>query len=319
MKLGSATLVWLLLGLMPACASDSFSSIPEEEKEPSSPAPDPEPEPLVCPTAVGLDPAPTYEAFGQHSNAECTSVDLVSFSVDPTTASTFSVSGYAPGTAAGTYYVRGVSGEEVAGPIPVAGGSGAFDMTAPLFCGEQVVKLVFCNADCVYVAVIPVVGRPCAANNLQVTLSWDDLGRDWELHLIRQGGQINDGVNDCTWNTCVSSSLDWGVLGSSVDDPQKDIDDIDSHGPENIYLDNPAAGTYTIMVEHWSGSGSASSDGRAIINVDGVATTLDVTNLAPYEVWTVATVAWPSGVVTPVNNRYSCGGNWSNGCDAAIP
>src|SRR5687768_3351479 len=46
---------------------------------------------------------------------------------------------------------------------------------------------------------------------IAVDMHWDDLGLDWELHLVKPGGRINDALTDCTWTTCIYSSPDWGV------------------------------------------------------------------------------------------------------------
>ena len=156
--------------------------------------------------------------------------------------------------------------------------------------------------------------------DLAVTVFWDDAGLDWELHLVKPGGQINDSVNltDCTWTTCISSSPDWGVIGDAFDDPHKDIDDVDTQGPERIWMANPENGTFTVMVEHW-GSGSAESDGYVTILAGGVEHMVEMQNLASHHVWTVATIEMPAGTVTTSTETYDCNASWAGGCTAAIP
>lgn len=205
--------------------------------------------------------------------------------------------------------------------------AGAFEVTVPLFCGEQSVTLAWQNDAGTSGVVLHPIGGACTAAALQVTLTWDGLGDDFELHLIREGGRINDrtedgsGSNDCTWNTCIHSSPDWGVIGSADDDPVKDIDDTGSFGPENIMLRQPESITYTVMVEHW-GSGSADADGEVTINIEGgQALTLPITNLAPHWVVTVATIEFPSGTIIPIGEQYDCSDEWgvNGGCGAALP
>jgi hypothetical protein len=54
---------------------------------------------------------------------------------------------------------------------------------------------------------------------------------------------------DCFWN---GRNPDWGVLGDESDDPRLDIDCPGDCRAENINLNNPAQGIYTIMVDTYS-------------------------------------------------------------------
>jgi uncharacterized protein YfaP (DUF2135 family) len=167
-------------------------------------------------------------------------------------------------------------------------------------------------------------GGACGVPDLQVSLAWDALGLDWELHLIRQGGRINDntGKTDCTWTTCISSHPDWGVQGDPYDDPSKDVDDTSTYGPENIFLNRPEAITYTVMVEHW-GAGQPQSSGTVTLNLKGQPPMVIAKNgLVSHHVWKVATIAYSQGgtaVVTPFQDDIDCTGSWSGGCTLAIP
>ena len=74
-----------------------------------------------------------------------------------------------------------------------------------------------------------------------------------------------------------------------------------------------------MLVEHW-GTGTPDSDGTVTIDVTGQASiTLSMMDLAPQHVWTVATIAWPSGVITPSTSVFDCTAAWSGGCTAALP
>lgn len=220
----------------------------------------------------------------------------------------------------GVFFVSagaGAMAQELSGPIATQP-AGNFSFTAPLFCGVQIVKCVWSNAAGSYVLNIRVTTTNCVNADIRVTISWDELGEDWELHLIKPGGRINDDATDCTWTSCIDTGPDWGVKGDASDDPLKDVDDLDSYGPENIFLAKPENGRYTVMVEHW-GRGSPMSDGQAIVNVRGQAVVFSIMDLAPQWVWTVATIDWPSGVVTPVGTVFDCSAMWSGGCNAPIP
>jgi hypothetical protein len=230
----------------------------------------------------------------------------------------------------GVYYVVGPSGSVNRQQIPTDTTAGTYSVNGLLFCGDQTVKLVWSNAQgpCALVEQITRTGADggaCSAPDMQVSLAWDALGLDWELHLIRQGGHINDTttMTDCTWTTCISSHPDWGVQGDPYDDPSKDVDNTSTYGPENIFLNRPEAITYAVMVEHW-GSGQPQASGVVTINLAGQAPmVIAKTGLASHHVWKAATIAYPQqgapAVVTAFQDDIDCTASWSGGCTLAIP
>jgi uncharacterized protein YfaP (DUF2135 family) len=159
----------------------------------------------------------------------------------------------------------------------------------------------------------------CVDAELRITTVWDGGGRDWELHLIKPNGTINDNASDCTWTSCISQQPDWGVVGELADNPRKDVDWLQSYGPENIFLDGLEDGVYTIMVEQWSSSGAPDSDGRVIINMADKLVVIDIQDLAPMEVWTAARIHMPERIVETSQSVFDCSANWSGGCREAIP
>lgn len=159
---------------------------------------------------------------------------------------------------------------------------------------------------------------PPAPADFNIAVWWDDLGLDWELHLVKPSGRINDNATDCTWTSCVGHSPDWGAVGDPVDDPHKDYDNTGEYGPERIWMADPEVGTYTVLVEHW-GAGQSGSSGYVTVDIDGTVTTVSMNGLAPQHVWTVATIEWPSGVVTPSQAVFDCSASWSSGCTAPLP
>jgi hypothetical protein len=269
---------------------------------------------------IGEDPAPeaTEPGESQTCDAGGPDSDLGVFVYTDVTESTINLRGTVSGAAGdGVYYV--VEGaQSIGGPVATDSTTGAFDITLPLFCGEQLIKLAWKTEGCQLRVVTRVARVDCTDEEIRVTLTWDGLGDDFELHLIKQDGQINDNDTDCTWSSCVGTGPDWGVAGVATDNPLKDVDDLDTYGPENIYYANPETGIYTVMVEHW-GPGSAEADGNVIINVGGQVHSNAIQNLPPQRVWTVGTIEWPSGVVTLGQGVFDCSANWSEGCRAELP
>jgi hypothetical protein len=96
--------------------------------------------------------------------------------------------------------------------------------------------------------VINVVPR----QGLTVQLTWDSASaRDIDLHLNRgstaTGWCTND---DCNFS---NSNPNWG--GGDAD-PSLDLDDTSGFGPENINIDNPNDGAYTVAATYYGGTGS---------------------------------------------------------------
>ena len=274
------------------------------------------------------DPLPDATQPGVVTCAGCPTVAGID-DLEPAVGSetTFAFTGEVSGaTGEGVFYVVNAEGQSLGGAIPIEE-TGLFGVTVPLFCGPQTVKLAWHNDSGTAGVVLTPSTSACTAYALRVTLTWGELGDDFELHLVREGGTINDRTdngsisNDCTWTTCIGASPDWGVIGDPSDDPVKDIDDTGSYGPENIILTGPEAITYTVLVEHWD-NGDPGADGEVIINVEGGGVVaVPITDLAPLWVMTVATIEFPSGTITPIAEQYDCKAEWglNGGCGAALP
>jgi hypothetical protein len=164
----------------------------------------------------------------------------------------------------------------------------------------------------------------CGTGDIQVTVTWDHLGKDLELHLIRPMGFLNDtvGGSDCTWNTCISQQPDWGVPGDTSDDPRKDIDNVSTFGPENVFLRQPAPGTYAVMVEHWGSTGEPCTADVTVTVAGQVALQRSINLFSSHHVWDVARIEWPAATVTPVDQDIDCTASWgvdTRGCDLRLP
>lgn len=277
------------------------------------------PDAMVDPMIGLSDPAPGVDTTGANGGSGCPTTSDTTFTIDAGSATSHTFAGTVTGAVGdGVFWVKGPNGELVGGTMETDAG-GNYSKTLPIFCGDNEVKLVWNNATCPLVVVYDVMHSGCTASDFTITVQWDAIGRDWELHLIKPGGKINDNATDCTWTSCISGSPDWGVVGDATDDPHKDIDNTGAYGPENIWLSKPENGTYTVMVEHWNGAGSPMSDGFVTLNVAGHPFTVAIQDLAPFHVWTAATIEWPSGTVTTSHANYDCSGNWSSGCRDSIP
>lgn len=265
------------------------------------------------------DPAPGIDEPGLHRCETGPVVSEGTFKRDLGDATSTILSGTVTGADGdGRFYVESAEGQSLGGAVRTNPNAGVYKVEVPLFCGAQTVKLVWENADCKIVVVYEITTDACETD-IRVTLTWDALGRDFELHLVQDAGRINDDATDCTWTSCIGHSPDWGVVGDSRDDPSKDVDNTGSHGPENIFLERASAGSYTVMVEHW-GAGDPRADGEVTINAGGrKPLVIRFFNLAPYVVFTAAQIDWPGGAVRVIGDFHDCSANWSGGCRDPIP
>jgi len=123
---------------------------------------------------------------------------------------------------------------------------------SPDVAGEYIGELVVTDND-------GLTSDPCyatlnatAGDGLWVETFWTRSGDDMDLHLLDDGGSLTTD-SDCYYANCAWSSLNWGGSGTT-DDPILDLDDIPGTGPENINIDSPARGTYTVYVHDYPGS-----------------------------------------------------------------
>lgn len=95
-------------------------------------------------------------------------------------------------------------------------------------------------------------------DDLAVKLLWDNKNADMDIHLVRPDGTYGDPVSDCYfWNCSPQYSgarPDWGVEGEEKDDPYLDLDNTTGMGPETLYVNKPANGTYKVVVHAYDTS-----------------------------------------------------------------
>lgn len=131
----------------------------------------------------------------------------------------------------------------------------------------------------------------------------DNRGSDVDLHLLRDGGIWNDEPGDCFWQ---SLSPDWGVPFDASDDPSLDIDDVNGWGPENINLNNPAAGDrYHVGVHYFTDQGYGASYATVRLYLGGVLVEeLRRKRIVSQQFWHAFELQWPSRRVVEHDRIY---------------
>jgi hypothetical protein len=145
------------------------------------------------------------------------------------------------------------------------------------------------------------------ADGFYVEVSWTNNG-DLDLHLLNSSAaSIFDCPHDCNYDR---PNPNWGLSAATDDDPSLDADTIPTvsgAGPEIITIDVPYTDVYTVMVHYFGKNGSSScaacpdADTTVNIYLGGVlAATYNDTLYQDDDVWEVATIDWPSGLITPI-------------------
>ncbi len=148
---------------------------------------------------------------------------------------------------------------------------------------------------------------------LRIEMFWNTDGTDMDVHLANPTATRWFSDDDCYYANCHDpGSLNWGAPGTA-DDPRLDIDDVNGFGPENINIDDPSTGVYTVGVHAFSGRG----DVTVRIYCGGSSTEAEAefgpTRIGPRggggrDFWRVAEVAILSGGRCTVTERRSSAG-----------
>ena len=95
------------------------------------------------------------------------------------------------------------------------------------------------------------------------------------------------------------ADLGAGIAGESIDDPSLDLDDIDNVGPENINIEEPANGLYTVVVHDFPSSVYEGSNKVTVrIHLDGEVVFEKTKNISGEDSYVpFALIEWPSKLV----------------------
>ena len=132
-------------------------------------------------------------------------------------------------------------------------------------------------------------------DNLWIELTWDTNDSDLDLHLAQEGVPLFGEDGDCNW---CNENPDWGGSGTA-DDPALALDNVAGYGPEDIRLETPADGEYTIRVHYYADEGGGTTTATVTVWVAGVLADSRSAELEHNNVWEVGYVRFPDQVFVP--------------------
>ena len=138
-------------------------------------------------------------------------------------------------------------------------------------------------------------------NGLRIELTWDRDYTDVDLHLVDEtaGGTFFSEPYDCYFQ---NRAPDWGVAGSTDDDPVLPFDQDEGYGPEVIGIHTPAAATYHVFANYYCDDGFGGTGATIRLYANGaLQTEAHSTLVHTGDLWDVATVQFAAdGTATMV-------------------
>jgi hypothetical protein len=182
-------------------------------------------------------------------------------------------------------------------------GSGIADRNGfqPDLAGAYTMELVVENDRCMRSEPCTVTINAVPSENLWIEVHWEHAGDDMDLHLIQNNGSY-ESDSDCYYGNCIpdamGSILSWGDTGA-LDDPRLDLDDIEGTGPENINIEEPSQGLYSVVVHDFPSS--VYEDDNAVtvrIHLDGEMVFEKTKVIAGEDQYVpFAMIEWPSKII----------------------
>jgi hypothetical protein len=136
-------------------------------------------------------------------------------------------------------------------------------------------------------------------DDLAIQLVWDANSADYDLHLLREGGDAFTHEGDCYFSNRLP---EWDPDMSR--NPRLDVDDDDGYGPENLNIEHPAPGSRWVVLVHYWNARAAPSGGasNAILRVFAYGNQI-IELVQPFAdeqlLWRALEIQWPENDLEP--------------------
>ena len=152
-------------------------------------------------------------------------------------------------------------------------------------------------------------------DGLHIQMTWDQPENDIDLHLVRNAATNWCSSDDCYYMNCgTASGLNWDQ--NPARRPHLDIDDVSGFGPENINIESPADGVYTVGVAFFGGDTPAVVTVKVFIGgaLRGEYFQQFTSGGASGDFWEPARIEWNAGGATVVDlNSFDPDGGMCGG------
>lgn len=209
---------------------------------------------------------------------------------------------YDPAGGTITNYTWSLVSKPTGSAINMPTGSSASRTITPDLAGDYTGRLVVTTSDGRTSAPCETTVTAVPVENLWIEMYWTYSGDDMDLHLVRPGGSLLTD-DDCYYGNCTPTGwggLDWGTWGDTSDDPVLDLDDISGIGPENINIEYPESGVFTVYVHDYPGSVYSGGNPVTVnIYIGGSLAWSETRTISVEDSYNAfASINWPAGTVT---------------------
>ena len=153
-------------------------------------------------------------------------------------------------------------------------------------------------------------------NGLRLELTWDRDFTDVDLHLVDEsaGGSFFTQPLDCYFQ---NKTPDWGVAGSSADDPVLPFDQDQGYGPEVIGIQTPVAGnSYHVFAHYYCDDGFGGTQATVKLFSHGVvAAEAHAMLVRTGDLWDVARVVFSTSGAPTLSVSTAAVVTTSRGCN----
>ena len=168
--------------------------------------------------------------------------------------------------------------------------NGSFSTDENVSSGQNTITVTATNAQQAIASDTVTINVQIPKYGIRIELTWDKDDTDMDAHLVRPGGEIWDGTDDCHW---LNPNPDWGSTGSK-DNPSLDQDNRAGRGPENITLEQPyEVGTYQLFIHYFDDHENGPSVATVIIWINDEKVAEYTQEMSDGDTWNCANIEWP--------------------------